>query len=51
MVVETDSRDRDREIWHWLQELTGVAMVDVALVGFEEVPEASLNKDDESEPE
>ncbi len=36
IVVDTDTRDRDREIWQWVRDLPGVAMVDVAFVGFEE---------------
>lgn len=42
IVVDTDSRERDREIWHWVRDLPGVAMVDVAFVGFEEESGASI---------
>lgn len=35
IVVDTNSRDRDREIWHWVHTLPGVVNVEVAFVGFE----------------
>lgn len=36
IVVDTESRQRDQEIWQWVCELPGVILVDVAFVGFEE---------------
>jgi nitrate reductase NapAB chaperone NapD len=36
IVVDSDTRDHDREIWNWVRNLPGIAMVDVAFVGFEE---------------
>ncbi|GAA4443507.1 hypothetical protein GCM10023156_00650 [Novipirellula rosea] len=35
IVVDTQSNDEDKQVWQWLNELTGVVFVDVALVGFE----------------
>lgn len=35
IVVDSDSPQHDQEIWHWVHELPGVALVEVAFVGFE----------------
>lgn len=40
VVVETAHDDEDREVWEWLRSLTGVAQVDVAMIHFEEAPDA-----------
>ena len=36
VVVDTPTREEDKEIWNWLNALPGVTFVDVALVGFED---------------
>lgn len=41
IVVDTDTREQDRTIWNWVRDLPGVAMVDVAFVGFEDESEVS----------
>ena len=38
IVIDTASSDDDKQLWNWLQELPGVAFVDVVMVGFEESP-------------
>lgn len=35
IVVDSESPERDKAIWDWVHELPGVAMVEVAFVGFE----------------
>lgn len=47
IVLDTETRDRDREIFQWIRDLPGVAMVDVAFVGFEQ--SASLEDEDGSD--
>jgi hypothetical protein len=36
IVLETDSKAEDQQMWNWLHALSGVVMVEVAFVGFEE---------------
>jgi nitrate reductase NapAB chaperone NapD len=37
IVIDTDSPRRDREIWDWVQNLPGVAWLDVTFVGFDDI--------------
>lgn len=41
IVVDTDTREQDRKIWNWVRDLPGVAMVDVAFVGFDDESKGS----------
>lgn len=41
IVLETASQDEDREGFHWLTGLDGIAHVDVVLVGIDEATESS----------
>ena len=42
VVLETASQDEDRDCFHWLTELDGIAHVDVVLVGVDEATESCL---------
>lgn len=50
VVVDTPSRDHDRTIWDWVRDLPGVAVVDVAFVGFEEQSTGQVHGDQEELP-
>jgi len=43
IVVDTDTREQDRTIWHWVRDLPGVAMVDVAFVAFDDESEGTTD--------
>lgn len=36
LVVETVSKDEDRQVWEWLNDLAGVVLVEVAFVAFDQ---------------
>ena len=36
IVLDTASREEDRQLWDWLGSLAGVSFVEVAFVGFEQ---------------
>lgn len=36
IVLETESKQQDREYWEWIRSLTGVADLQVAFIGFDE---------------
>jgi nitrate reductase NapAB chaperone NapD len=38
IVAETDSVEEDKRLWQWLEDLPGVARVDLTFVGFDEEP-------------
>ncbi|OUT56178.1 MAG: hypothetical protein CBB71_18415 [Rhodopirellula sp. TMED11] len=40
IVLESDSKQQDREYWEWIRSLAGVADLQVAFIGFEEGPES-----------
>ena len=37
IVVDSTSKEHDRQIWEWLQVLPGVSDIKIAFVGFDEV--------------
>ena len=43
IVLDTASREEVRQLWDWLGSLSGVSLVEVAFVGFEQ-PEATLRQ-------
>lgn len=36
IVLDTTSGEQDREVWNWLHSLSGVALLEVAYVGFDQ---------------
>lgn len=37
VVLDTESKSEDQQMWNWLHSLSGVAMVELVFVGFEEL--------------
>jgi nitrate reductase NapAB chaperone NapD len=37
IVVDSTSKDQDRQVWEWLQSLPGVSDIKIAFVGFDDV--------------
>ncbi|QDT05405.1 hypothetical protein K227x_38050 [Rubripirellula lacrimiformis] len=44
IVVDSDNRDRDAEIWNAIQELPGVIDLAVAMIAFDEEGECGTNE-------
>ncbi len=41
IVVDTTSSQEDKQIWEWLGSLSGVSLLEVAFVGFEQQTEVT----------
>ncbi|QEG01342.1 hypothetical protein Mal15_54180 [Stieleria maiorica] len=46
VVVDTSSRAEDKRIYQWVQDLPGVASIQVAFVGFDDQPISSSSTTD-----
>jgi nitrate reductase NapAB chaperone NapD len=46
IVVESNSKEHDQEIWQWIQSLPGVIDINVAFVGFDDDEENEENEED-----
>ncbi|TWU46912.1 chaperone NapD [Rubripirellula reticaptiva] len=49
IVVDTESKQQDQEIWQWIQGLPGVIDVNVAFVGFDDEGEVGVEVEVEVE--
>ncbi|MCA9135767.1 MAG: hypothetical protein KDB00_03385 [Planctomycetales bacterium] len=43
IVLDTQSKHEDQQVWDWLASLAGVSMIQVAFVGFESPPDRHGN--------
>lgn len=45
IVVDSESKQHDQEIWQWVQELPSVIDVNVAFVGFDDDTDGQVDSD------
>ena len=48
IVLDTESREEDKQVWDWLNALPAVTFVEVAFVGFEQHEESPPGRMDDA---